>query len=204
MSELILEHDWSTFVTLKDEKLLLAKREHWITLIEPIILIYFLSLFLFLAAIVLFYVYSSILIFGILCASVLLLNLTLVSKILIEWAFHLYIITDRKILELKHSPFTETILNDVMLDQVKCTEIDVHTNGPIQQLLDIGDIGVTFDRPTHQQEFMIRNIQHYQKVGAILRDELITNHDREGEKSRWFRQPNASGSALTIVEDKIK
>lgn len=204
MSKLILEHDWSAFVTLEKEKLLLAKREHWITLIGPIFLICFLSLFFFLTAVILFYVYSSILIFGILCAIILLLNLTLISKILIEWAFHLYIITNRKILELRHSPFTETILNDIMLDQVKCTEIDVHTNGPMEQLLDVGDIGVTFDRPTHQQEFMIRNIQHYQKVGALLRDELITNHDKEGEKSRWFRSPAASGSALTIVEDKIK
>lgn len=182
----VTNESWENFVTLPDERILVAKREHWITLISPMALSFILTALFIAGAGVLFLVYPSPVIFIVVVSSVLLFSFHIIAKTLVEWAFHLYIITNRKLLELRHSPIASSAVDDVLLDQVRCTEVDTHTEGVLEQFLDVGNIDITFDRPTHQHEFMIRNVEHYQQVGALLRDALIAPRNQQTTDNIWF------------------
>lgn len=93
-------------------------------------------------------------------------------KQIIDWYYHLYIITSRKITEVVCAPFFSDAINDVILDQVRITEIDVKITNAIGEFLDVGDIIITFDRPSHETVFTIKSIKDPTKVGAYLSDEL--------------------------------
>lgn len=182
----------SNFVTLPDEKVLVTKREHWSTLIAPVVLSLVLTIIFVGGAGALFLLYSSPIFFIIAVLTVLLFSFHILAKTLVEWAFHMYIVTNRKLLELRHSPIASSSVDDVMLDQVRCTQVDTHTDGVLEQFLDVGDIDLTFDRPTHQQEFVIRNVEHYQVIGALLRDALIAPKGTS-DNNIWYSSVSRGG-----------
>src|SRR3990167_1988008 len=62
-----------------------------------------------------------------LALGVLLITASLVAYA--SWYYHFYIVTNRKILEVKSIPFLSSSANDVLLDQVRCTEIDIKREG---------------------------------------------------------------------------
>lgn len=102
----------------------------------------------------------------------------------------MYIVTSHKILELCMVPLGTHSTNGVLLDQVRCTEVDVKINGILNQYLDMGDVGITFDRPTHQEEFTLSDIPNPNQAGALLADELdILRH--EGTQQSWFKSKKA-------------
>ena len=87
---------------------------------------------------------------------------------LIHWSFHLYIATTKQIIEVHYSPLLSEAVNSILLDQIRCTEIDVEMYGIIPELIGIGNVEITFDRPTHKEEFVIRGIRSPRAVANLL------------------------------------
>jgi hypothetical protein len=179
--------NWQTFITLKGEKLLMAIRKHPFVLAMPIIAVIVLTGVLLIAGFVLFNrVYYSL---PLLAASSLLLvsfALAVIAKLIIDWYFHIYILTNRKLFEFRYTPLTSYLVNEIMLDRVYCTEVDSQTNGFLHDLLDLGDVIITFDRPTHQEEFVLRDIQYCNQIGTFLTKQLMDGKQYEPITPIWF------------------
>ena len=119
--------------------------------------------------------------------------LSFITKNIIDWYFHMYILTTRKMLEIRYTPLSSYIMNDVLLDKVNCTEIDFRTKGIVNELLDIGDVVITFDRPTSQEEFVLRDIKSCHKLGSFLTRKLMDRETHESiQQTIWLRKPTSS------------
>ncbi|MFH1186561.1 MAG: hypothetical protein V1697_00105 [Candidatus Levyibacteriota bacterium] len=164
---------FSKVLTLPDEKLVMSRRKHVYVLFVPLIFtVFFALVFLFASYYVFIFLIPS---FSLITASMMVVLMALFSfsaKIITDWYFHFYVVTNKRIIEISHVPLFSHTMYDVLLSQVRCTEIDVKINGIIHQLLDIGDITVAFDRPTHQEEFVFYDIKDPRAIGAMLGDEF--------------------------------
>lgn len=197
---MITRGNWNVFLTLKGEELLLVKRSHPFVVITPIIIICCLTVFFISSAFVLFgdFIRSSSLF---LITTLLLISvaISLITKTIIDWYFHMYILTNRKILELRYTPLTSYIANDVMLDRVNCTEIDLMSNGFLNEIIDMGDILITFDRPTHQEEFILKDIQGAHELTTYLTQQLLDGTPQTNvvqQNTIWFRQHNVNNTTF--------
>jgi len=188
---MIVQGNWKTFLTLRGEQLLLVQRKHVYILIAPIVMTFLLTVFFGGVSYILFihFLFSI----SLFLVSLLLLTsfmLSIIAKVIIDWYFHLYIVTTRKILEVSYTPFSSLSRNDILLDRVNCTEIDVQRHGILGELMDIGDIVITFDRPTHREEFVLRDIEACNKIGIFLTQTLL---DRgvfpNNVQTIWMRSP---------------
>ncbi len=174
------------------EKILLRQRQHGFTLFLPIVgvtLISFLSMVIVLAAAIIFP--SQIILFAILALVILAVTSSELAKIIVDWYFHFYILTGHRILEVSYRPFFSDKINNVILNQVKSTEIDIESNGIISKILDMGNVTVTFDRPTHQEEFVFANMKNPRAIGFLLCDALDTTKPEiqiKEPKVTWFKQ----------------
>lgn len=169
------------FLTSKDEKILMWQRTHWIfplwNCLETLGMgfLFIISSLVFLGRITesqkFFIVYE----YFIFC-----LLLFLISKIVVDWYLHFYLVTNNKILEIRYSPFFSYKTNCVLLNQVHVTEIDNNKFGIIKELFDFGDITVTFDRPTHEDEFTFKNIAYPVQLATTLQQyfSLTTSEDQ--------------------------
>lgn len=179
--------------TAQDEEIIFLDREHIFVLAAPL----FTSLWIAIIPIGFSYASFSFLAFHnfVFIASaltILALSLALFAKTLIDWAFHVYIVTNKKLLEVWYRPLFSETINDVLLDQVRCTEIDIQIHGIINELLDLGDIILTFDRPTHQEYFSLKNITHPRIVAMELSKTLgstFLNTNGSWIKTRNEKQP---------------
>lgn len=191
---MITHGNWKVFLTLKDEELLLVKRRHPFVLLLPIFFIGFLGLFFIASSYVLFQtLLSSSSLFFVTTLLLISISISLVTKTIIDWYFHMYILTNRKILELKYTPLTSYMFNDVMLDRVSCTEIDLQSNGFLNELIDMGNILITFDRPTHQEEFILRDVHGSHALATYLTQQLMDGKQQpNGMQPIWFKQHAAS------------
>lgn len=179
---------WDKFLTLDGEQLLLVKRRHPFVIFFPILLITFVICMIVLSAAVLFTTFfpapSLFITTGLLLISIL---LTFITKSIMDWYFHLYILTTRKVLEVWYAPLYAHVMNDVLLDQVNCTQVDFRRNGFFNELLDIGDVVLTFDRPTHQEEFVFKDVSKCYKLGVFLTRKLLDRGSQS--KSQTMLQP---------------
>lgn len=157
------------FKLFEDEELIFATREHWLPLSIRILRVAFFSLILatFFSLLLLSLLGSMSIVISTFFLVVLTGNLIAVRE-LIHWSFHLYIATNRQIIEVQYTPLLSESINSVLLDQIRCTEIDVEMHGLIPELLGIGNVALTFDRPTHKAEFVIRDIRSPGKIANIL------------------------------------
>jgi hypothetical protein len=188
------------FLTLPGEQLILAQKQHWIVLVKPL-LGAFTMFILFVGFSSFFYAigYVPLTLFITLTLLVFSIILSFVTVALMEWYFHLFIVTSRKILEVSYSPFTQKI-DDVFLDQVRIIEIDVQKNNVLYQLVDIGNIVIYFDRPSHEECFTLSNIKHPKSTGIFLADALETIMHRA---PIWFqsREGAERNSGYNFVDD---
>jgi len=193
------------FINLPDEKLLIVERKHWIVLCLPLLTLLSLSLPFYVSLYIIFgyfFRYPMIFVSGIL--AILCLTISLIVKIIIDWYFHLFIVSNKKILEVSYSPLFSYNANVVLLDQVRATEIDEKKRGILHELIDVGDITVTFDRPTHQEEFVFTNIQNPRKFAAQLSNtfaSLNTTNEISTNFPVWFR--SRSGGQTATPNRKI-
>jgi len=192
-------HLYDHYATLPNERLLLASRTHPYTLALPGIGIAtgwlgFSGVLLALfhnGYIAILHTILSITLFtllaGIACIVLFLL-----------WRSHYYIVTNRKMIEVRGFPLFFRTVNDVLLDRVRCTEIDIRRQGFIHTLLNLGDIIITFDRPTHQEEFAITDIHDPDHVGLFLSDMLESTRDLSASPV-WSK--NAHGNNYHLTEE---
>lgn len=176
------------FLTFYNEKLLLAKRKHWFILVVPLTSIFFLNVIIAIGILFFFTLVvrsSSLLISSVLLVSAYSAALSL--KLIVDWYFHLYIVTTHKIIEAEFKPLSSETINDVLLNQVRCTEVDTRINGIISELVDLGDVIVTFDRPTQRAEFIFADIRNPREVGMYL-GEVLAMITQEPSKAFWYRQ----------------
>ncbi len=174
-------------LTLPGEEVLVAKRQHWLTFVTPLFSITSISLLFVFSSFYLFIIaFFSPIVFISSITAIFLLASSLATKSIVDWYFHVYVITDRKILEASYVPMFSHSICDVLLDQVRCTEIDVNINGIFNELLNNGDISVSFDRPTHQEEFIIKSIENPKEIGNIL-GHAFASVVKENSNTLWYR-----------------
>lgn len=108
--------------------------------------------------------------FLILGITILTISMEILIKQLVEWYFHFYIVTNRKIIEVAYRPMYSKVIYEVLLDQVRCTEVDVEGNGLVNEIFNVGTVLITFDRPTNEKIFSIENIKRPRTVAMHLGD----------------------------------
>ncbi|MGE5041666.1 MAG: hypothetical protein ACM3IJ_02075 [Candidatus Levyibacteriota bacterium] len=165
--------DIEKFITFENEEYIFAAREHYITLLfrisQMVTSTFFVSIVF---TVISFFVLHSILIAAAFFFVSLMGGFGIVIKEMVHWYFHLYIVTSRKLLEVRYSPLLSEVTSSVLLDQVRCTEIDADLSGIISEHLNMGNVSITFDRPTHEDIFVLRNIRSPRKVANLLSSQL--------------------------------
>ena len=159
------------FLTLEGEQLVFATRQHWSALL-PVF-----SINILLALAIGIFVISSTVIFPtyfltflIISIVVLTISLELMIKQTVEWFFHFYIVTNRKIVEVAYRPLYSKVIYEVLLDQVRCTEVDVQAAGLSKELFNVGTVLITFDRPTNEKIFTLEFIGEPRRAAMHLGD----------------------------------
>lgn len=181
------------FFTMPGEEILLQKKVHVFNLLVPLVIIGLLTLGVSFGLIIaMHYIGISYILLIPTIGTLLTACLFLMGKHITEWNFHWYVITNRKILEVCYAPLGTYFVNDILLDQVKATEIDVRAGGLLNELLDMGDINITFDRPTKQEGFMLHNIRSARQLGMFLTN-LLLDGSSKGQvsspvkKLSWYK-----------------
>lgn len=176
-----------------EENILLRRRRHVFVLIPPIATIATLSIILIAGVLFTFMQVFDLLFIGISLSLVIAaIALSLVIKAIVDWYFHFYILTDRRILEIAYQPLFSDKVNNIILNQVKSTEIVVEQNGIVNKIFNKGNVIITFDRPTHEDEFIFYDLKNPKNVGFLLADalDLITtaNDKNNGNaKFTWYK-----------------
>lgn len=170
------------------EKLLFTKRKHWYMLFLPL----FKEGWIGIVVIGFFYIFFSLLslpllFFFIIALPLLLLMLGIMGKTVLNWYFHFYAITTQRIIEYCCRFPSSRSHKEIAFHQVLCTEIEVQTEGKINQFLNKGTLIITFNYQTSQEEMRLENIPSPRDVGsqlAQLFDMLRTDSSEDGV---WFR-----------------
>lgn len=198
----VFPNESNTLLMLPGEKTILHRRQHIFAVIIPVVIACLLA-GVFMSALFVGFVFFypafhlMLLSWGI----ILVTTISLITKTIIDWYLHMYIVTNRRILEIQYKPFFSQDVNDVLLDQVRCTEIDVQIHGYIHGLMDIGDIIITFDRPTHQQEFVLHDIKSPRKIGTLLGHLLNTPKDTINSAQNWYKSTTPEGKQYIFTEE---
>lgn len=188
---------------LLKETLLLRKRNHWYVLAQPLIFTNLILLATILFTSYFFFNFlNDLLLFIIILLMVLMIYANGIIKLLADWYCHFYVLTSRRIMEISYKPLFSKTMNNVIISQVKSTEIDVEMEGMLAQLLDIGSVIITFDRPTHQQEFCMHSIKDPKSVGFLLAEQLDQRKINSMESPVWVRAKNKNkGDRFRFIEE---
>ncbi len=164
-----------SLLTFPQENLILSVREHPMLLIFRLIKIFIAGVFLAITSplISYFFLRSIMLSVEVFLLIIAIFGALLIREI-IHWYFHMYLITNRKIAEIRYDPLSSELTNSILLDQLRCTEIDAELRGFISEMFDIGNVTITFDRPTHQETFTLTNIRSPRKTANLLSSSLHT------------------------------
>jgi hypothetical protein len=131
--------------------------------------------------------------------------ITLSIKSVIDWYFNIYIVTNKKITEICYKPLSSRQVSGILLNQVRCTEIDTKINGIINEFLDVGDIIITFDRPTHQEEFVLTDIEDPKRIETYLENSFSSGYYQDskiltGEENWIIKKDNENNKKWTYLE----
>ena len=175
------------------ERILLRKRQHWFIIIMPVFFSIVVAVFV---TLILYYLFvlkiSQVGLFMSSMPVVFLMTSSIIAKIIVDWHCHFYILTTNRILEVCYKPLFSNYINNIILNQVKSTEIDIEKTGIINQLLDIGNVIITFDRPTHQEEFRLMNIKDPKEIGFLMSDALDIEKPDMMDAPIWYKPKNES------------
>lgn len=193
-NNMIVKGNWESFLTLDGERLLLVKRKHIFVIFGPLFVICVLGAAFITAAFFLFLkFYISVPLFLTTSLLIISVTMTIFAKTIIDWYFNVYMLTTKKILEYRYTPLSSHILNGILLDKVNCTEIDLKKNGFISEMLDLGNLTITFDRPTHEEEFVLENMTDCEMLGNFLTKELMDRTSGTGSVNTiWFKSHQPS------------
>lgn len=189
--ETLTQEDIKKFITLGDEEVIIALREHSIPLLFKLSQLGTIAAIITIGGAIATYFLSYDLIFSIAVFLTLgLMSTGLIIRELIHWYFHLYLITTKKIIEVRYNPLFSEISNSVLLEQLRCTEIDAEMHGFISEILDLGNVAITFDRPTHQEQFILKNVRSPRKVANHLSAYLHSDRKKQQidtSQEMWFK-----------------
>lgn len=190
----------SVLYTYPNEKVILVTRSHWSSILLSLSIIIFTSIILLTALLTAFYVIKfSMILFIASCLLLLVSTSLLVNQKIIEWYFHLYVISDKKILEIFHSPLIFGKVKEILLSQVRCTEVDSEMKGLLDHIFNIGDVTITFDRPTHEKEVVLKSIKHPNALCNHLSTFLVRQKENNPNSDYWVRDDQ--NSEKIYVED---
>lgn len=195
-------YQFSSLPSLND-KILIFTRSHKLYLWERVFLMaVYASIASVLAFGVFIYLYFSPLVFLLIQSIIFTFTLTLCVREYLGWYFHFYLVTTRKIVEVCNVPFGKYFINEILLDRVKCTEVDIMSQGLINQILRVGDVIVTFDRPTHHRDSFIFN--KVSNANSIR--EILTDYFTEGRKepATWYVQDSRNRGFIYPLEELAK
>lgn len=104
-------------------------------------------------------------------------------------------------MEFDCKPFFSEGVSDILLNLVRCTEIDTHTRGVINQMFDKGDIYITFDRPTHEEGFILKDIDSPRLTGELLNQVLIADLSNDkNQEATWVKSKNGKSKYRYLEE----
>jgi len=167
------EKEVEKFITFPHEEFILATREHYVPLLFRTLQHLFLTLFVSAVfSIVGYFVFRQVGIAAAMFFVSLLAGTGIALKEIVHWYLHIYVVTNKKLLEVRYSPLLSEAINSVLLDQVRCTEIDADLTGIISEQLNLGNVSITFDRPTHEDNFVLRNVRAPRAISNLLSKEL--------------------------------
>lgn len=187
---------------LPEEVVHIMKRKHWFVLVEPLLVLFAIALFATAGTILTVFLLrfstgTALFIFFL----IILLTLSLTAKIIVDWLFNFYIITSHKITETRINPLFGDSISEILLKQIRCTEVDIINHGIVNQLLDKGDVHITFDRPTHKEEFVLSDIANPRQIGTYLSDVLI--QPQRTTRGFWTRDTNEDGVSTYRYADEL-
>jgi len=195
----IQTYQFSSLPSLGD-KMLIFTRSHVYYLWEKLFWISVVAtVFMIITSIAFIFIYYSPLLFFLTFIGTIAFVLTLVVNEYLSWYFQFYLVTKRKIVEVCNVPFRKYFINEILLDRVKCTEVDIMSNGIINQLFRIGDVVVTFDRPTHHRDsFIFSNVSNANSIREILTDYFSENRK---ETTTWYIQDRQNKGWVYPLEE---
>lgn len=203
--ELQLENGKTIILNNSAEKIFLRRRKHWFVLISPMLWITGAYLAILAVSVVASMFVQRLQILALpfmLLMTILYLNIG--AKLIMDWLFNFYVLTDKRVLEIRYSPLFKDVINNVILSQVKTTEVSFESKGLINRLFNLGDVIITFDRPTHQDEFILTNVADPKDVCFLMAQVLdITAQSRNKdmmESPVWFRSHDGKGTYHTTDE----
>lgn len=186
------------FLTLESEQIIHSTREHWLTLLPLFAINAFLVLLAGTFVFTLSVFSASYFFLSVLVALIFLIVITQVTiKEIVEWYFHFYIITNRKIVEVAYRPLFSRSINEVLLDQVRCTEVDVEMRGIFSEVLNIGNVMLTFDRPTHEETFTLKRIRDPRRVAMHLGDSFEARQERR----IWYKTKGEEKPSHSFIDE---
>lgn len=192
------EKDCEPFITLSGEEMLIAKRKHPFVGLGRILVIMLLgSLTLVGGNLIIYLVVHSQTLSLTFSSLVIISILSVLVKSIVDWYYYIYIFTTRKILEICCIPLFSDYINDVFLDQVRTTEINAKMGTFLHELLDMGDVRIAFDRPSHEQVLILRNIHNPREVATFLGNKL---EEGMAHSPVWFKQKEAA-QIVKVSED---
>ncbi len=157
------------FITLNGEELILAQRKHWIVTLNPILNTVFIALlaeiFLYGTSILYFSLASLFITISLLIVTI---SVSRIVKVIIGWYCHLYIVTNKRIMEICHVPFSSYHVNDLLLDQMRVVEIDMDVGTVFNELTGKGDVIILLDQYAHQHTFTLRDVPQPRKTAMYL------------------------------------
>ncbi len=187
------------FISLPGERLIVAKRQHWFVLFPSLVLTGLLALFIISTSGFFFFgPATDPTLFVITAFLTLIAAISIVSKIIADWHYHMYIFTTKRILEVSCAPLFSHSINDVALDQVRVTEVQVRIRGLVDQFLNKGDVAIAFDRPSHDQMFVIPDISDPSETGALIANSVKLMME---SSPVWFQPRQQSADLYKFTED---
>lgn len=190
-----------SYLSTSDEKLLYVGKSSIVVLIPRflVMILGMVLLYIFIHSVILVILSNpAMYILGIFI--LMLFSLIMSGFLVIDWLFDFYIVTNKKIIDMQYAPPFSHNLSTILLDQVRCTEVDMQKNGLWRELLDIGNVTITFDRPTHQESFTLNEIRHPEQVSLYLGHVLTVLRTEAPLEPFWFR-PQPAKHKLQIGED---
>lgn len=185
---------------LKEERVLLRKRTHVFILIQAIFdsTVFYLATILLSGLFFARFLPDPTLLFIIILISIM-IYANAVIKFIMDWYCHFYILTNKRMVQITYKPLFSKYINNVIMHQVKSTEIDVEMDGILNQLLNMGNVIITFDRPTHTEEFRLEHI-HDPRPCCLLLAEVLDVTKKEQTEPLWFRRRDKGGKFRIIEE----
>lgn len=169
------------------EKVLLVIKKDWLAILPPLSMSILGGLIALVASTFLFTaIYPSVFMLLFLYIFTLAFVCTVLSNIILDWYFDLYVVTTQKILDIQYNPPFSFNTDSIMLDQVRCTEIDVQIKGIANEFFNKGNIVLTFDRPTNQEAFVMTDIRDPRKKALFLSTALNMSTVKRGSPT-WYK-----------------